>query len=108
MYTFLTRTAVAVSSVVLITSCGTGSAAQDLAPRAVSQERAAVDASGTYDGWVVRLHRDSTPPPCHWSPDQVERMQESGRPLPGCVRRLQHWFQQEYDPGWLWAGRADR
>ena len=40
-------------------------------------------------------------------PDQVERMQESGQPLPGCVLRLQRWFQQEYDPSWLPAARAD-
>lgn len=106
MNTFLTRTGVAVSSVVLITSCGTGSA-QDLAPRAVPQDRAAVDPGATYDGWAVRMRRDSTPPPCHWSPDQVERMQEVGQPLPGCVLRLQRWFQQEYDPSWLPAGRAD-
>ena len=106
MNTFLTRTAVAVSSVVLITGCGTGSA-QDLAPRAVAPDRAVVSPGATYDGWIVRTRRESTPPPCPWSPDQVERMQESDQPLPGCIRRLQRWFQQEYDPSWLPAGRAD-
>ena len=105
--TVLTRTALAITSAVLVTSCGAGTS-DNAAPRAVPHQRAEVDAGATYDGWAVRLRRENTPPPCPWSPDQVDRMLESGQPLPACIRRLQRWFQQEYDPSWLPAGRADR
>ena len=93
MNSYLTRTALAVSSVVLITGCGT---AQDVdtAPAAPREQVQAV-AGGTYDGWAVRARWDA--PTCPWSPDQIQRMMDSGRPLPVCVRRLQRWFAEQYD-----------
>jgi len=107
MNTHTFRTTIAAAALVLMAGCGTAVSDGAQAPRSAPQEKTQVDAGATYDGWIVRSRRESTPPPCPWSPDQVERMQESGQPLPGCVLRLQHWFQNEYDPSWLPAGRAD-
>ena len=64
--------------------------------RSAPREQVQAVAGGTYDGWAVRARWDA-PSSCPWSPDQIERMMESGRPLPGCVRRLQRWFAEQYD-----------
>jgi len=94
MNSYLTRTTLAVSSVLLVTGCG---AAQDVdgtgsAPR----EQVQTVPSGTYDGWAIRA-RWNAPTACPWSPDQIARMMASGRPLPACVRRLQRWYAEQYD-----------
>ena len=94
MNSYLTRTTLAVSSVLLVTGCGT--TADVGTARSGPREQVHAVAGGTYDGWAVRARQDA-PSPCPWSPDQVERMMESGRPLPGCVRRLQRWFAEQYD-----------
>ncbi len=94
MNSYLTRTTLAVSSVLLVTGCGTAGDV-DTAGSAPREQVQAV-AGGTYDGWAVRARWDA-PSLCPWSPDQIERMMESGRPLPGCVRRLQRWFAEQYD-----------
>lgn len=107
MNTYLTHTALAATSVVLIASCGTGPGA-DADSQAAPQGQHEHTAGATYDGWIIRALQENRPAPCPWSPDQVQRMMDSGQPLPACVRRLQRWFQQEYDPSWRPARRADR
>lgn len=97
MNPLLTRTTLAATSMVLITGCGTGTRG-DAAPRTVTQDQPDAVAGATYDGWLVRAQWDDAFAPCPWSPDQIQRMMDSGQPLPACVRRLQRWFQQEYDP----------
>jgi len=97
MNTFLTRTAVAAGSLLLLASCGTA-AGGDTTTRAVPENRVEVPADATYDGWAVRLRRDSAPAPCRFTPDQVQRLLESGAPLPSCVRRNTRWFKTEFEP----------
>jgi hypothetical protein len=93
MNTFLTRTAVAAASVLLIAGCGTAPVEHASDPRSVPQQKTQVDAGTVYDGWEVRLRRRTSPPACGFSPDQVQRMQEAGQSLPTCVRRQQRWFR---------------
>ncbi len=95
MNSYITRTALAVASVVLVTGCG-GTTSTDGSQSAPREQTQAV-AWGTYDGWAVRARSDS-PPTCRWSPDQIQRMLDAGQPLPACVRRLQRWFEQTYVP----------
>ena len=96
MNTFTTRTAVAVSALLLATACGTDTGATPT--RGVERKAPQVEAGATYDGWAARLRRESTPPTCPFTPDQVQRMIESGAPLPACVRRSAHWFEDEFKP----------
>lgn len=115
MNSYLTRTAIAVSSVVLVTGCGP-STADNTTP--VPQEAPAAVPDGTYDGWAVRAAWDDVPTPCPYSPDQVERLLESDAPVPACIRRLQRWFETHYAPppasanesrpGCAWAGGKER
>ena len=107
MNTYLTRTALALSSLLLLAACGTATG-EDADTRTVPQKRADVSADATYDGWAVRLRRDSAPSPCSWSPDQVQRMKQSGAPLPSCVRRNAEWFRTEFEPVGGQTHRADR
>ena len=105
--TLAARTAVAVSALLLATACGTQTGSSPT--RAVPQRHPHVEAGATYDGWAVRLRRDSAPAPCRFTPDQVQRMKESGAPLPGCVRRAAHWFESEFEPvGGGLPRRSDR
>ena len=97
-----TRIGLAVSAVVLATGCGTGATGTDARPAA--QDRPTVAADAVYDGWAVRASWYSPPWSCPWSPVQVERMMESGQPLPVCLRRLQRWFREHYDPDWNPSG----
>ena len=60
MNTYLTRTALALSSLLLLAACGTATG-EDADTRTVPQKRADVSADATYDGWAVRLRRDSAP-----------------------------------------------
>ena len=92
MNTMSTRVALAVSSVLLITGCGATSAA-DSPTREVQPRVQAPDPGGTYDGWAAQLQQDTASTVCPWSPDQIERIMESGQPLPPCVVRLQRWFR---------------
>ena len=93
MNTHTFRTTVAAASVLLIAGCGTAPVEHASEPRSVPQQKTQVDAGTVYDGWEVRLRRSTTPPTCGFSPDQVQRMQEAGGPLPACVRRQQRWFR---------------
>lgn len=94
--TLAARTAVAVSALLLATACGTQTGSSPT--RAVPQRHPHVEAGGTFDGWAVRLRRDSAPAPCRFTPDQVQRMKESGAPLPACVRRNARWFENDFEP----------
>ena len=86
-----------VSTLVLATACGTDTG-RDPVTRAVPEKQPQLAAGAVHDGWAVRLRRDSAPIPCHFTPDQVQRMMESGAPLPGCVRRNTRWFHREFEP----------
>jgi hypothetical protein len=97
-----TRAAFALSAVVLAAGCG--AAPTESAARTDTPKHPSATADGTYDGRAVRASWYSPPMSCRWSPDQVERMMESGRPLPTCVRRLQRWFREHYDPDWKPSG----
>jgi hypothetical protein len=101
MNSYVTRTGLGMASVLLIAGCGAPTN-DNTSPDAREQTEATAD--GSYDGWAVRASWYSPPMSCPWSPDQVERMMESGRPLPTCLRRLQHWFREHYDPDWKPSG----